>query len=105
VRIKASDWKENQLAGDLPKPAPASQLHENQVFRKNVERLWRGAADVLLTHNAQKDTWLVAEVSDPQGGLRVADVPNNNRAALLLVRAFTPDPKLQRRGAAGRGGN
>ncbi|MCC2672597.1 MAG: uncharacterized protein K0Q72_5069 [Armatimonadetes bacterium] len=96
ARVEAKTWK-GQIGGALPEPDRTGQLRENQLFREKVDRLWRGARDVLVAQAQRKETWLVAEVSDPSGGLRVADVPNNNRAALLLVRAQRP--------GAGRGGN
>lgn len=85
--VKAEQWQK-KLAGRLPEARNAGEVHETEVFRTSFDRLWGSARDLLLDPRARKDTWLVAEVEDFNGGLQVSEVPFNNRAALVLVRGL-----------------
>jgi len=87
VSVKAKDWT-RRFSKTMAAPQVPGQMRENQLFRQSVERLWRGARESLLTSQVRKEAWLVGEMTDFQGGLEVADVPFNNRAALIMVRAF-----------------
>jgi hypothetical protein len=83
--VRAQDW-DPSLKGELPRPAAAGQLLENDKFRESVRKLCGGAKDLLLADQGRRDAWLIAEVADYHGGLQVQAVPYNNHAALLLLR-------------------
>ncbi|MGV3721146.1 MAG: hypothetical protein ACO1SX_09570 [Actinomycetota bacterium] len=87
ISFKSNGWSRT-LGKTLAAPRVVGQMRENQVFRESVEQLWRGGRESLLAPAVRKEPWLVGEVAEFRGGLAVADVPFNNRAALIAVRAL-----------------
>jgi hypothetical protein len=86
--VKAAEWQK-KLSQRLPDKPTAGEVHEAITFREKFDHLWSGARD-LLEPTTSKETWLVAEVEGFTGGMQVAEVPFNNRAALVLVRGLNP---------------
>jgi hypothetical protein len=85
VPVSAGKWQK-KLEQKLPGAPAAGEMHENEKFRESVGSVWRGADSLLVEPRERKETWLIAEVEDFTGGLQVAEVPFNNRAALVVVR-------------------
>lgn len=87
--VKAAEWQK-KLSQRLPDAPAAGAVHEAVTFREKFDHLWSDARNLLLEPGASRETWLVAEVDGFTGGMQVAEVPFNNRAALVLVRGLNP---------------
>jgi hypothetical protein len=85
VSVAANAWK--QGAPKLPAAREQlGELLENTRYRESLNRLWQDASKQLLSDADRRDAWLVARCEGHRGGLRVAEIPYSNRAALVLVR-------------------